>query len=143
MVPCRWRATDSVAAPKGLFVLTDHRVLFLQEGMVRSSQESMPIDLITGCAIKKGLLHSQIKTTGAQSTEVVYEVNKADAEAFVGELKGLLTDRAHGAIKTKAPSIAGGVAEELGKLAALRDQGVLTEEEFTAQKAKLLGPAQR
>jgi ABC-type multidrug transport system fused ATPase/permease subunit len=29
-------------------------------------------------------------------------------------------------------------AEELGKLAALRDQGVLTQAEFDAQKAKLL-----
>jgi hypothetical protein len=31
------------------------------------------------------------------------------------------------------------VADQLGKVAALRDQGVLTEEEFAAQKAKLLG----
>ena len=32
----------------------------------------------------------------------------------------------------------GGAADQLEKLAALRDQGVLTEEEFAAQKAKLL-----
>jgi hypothetical protein len=31
------------------------------------------------------------------------------------------------------------VADELTKLAVLRDQGILTEEEFSAQKAKLLG----
>lgn len=31
------------------------------------------------------------------------------------------------------------VADEIGKLAALRDQGVLTAEEFNAQKAALLG----
>jgi hypothetical protein len=31
-----------------------------------------------------------------------------------------------------------GDADELAKLAALRDQGVLTDEEFSAQKAKLL-----
>ena len=29
-------------------------------------------------------------------------------------------------------------AEELKKLAALKDRGILTEEEFTAQKAKIL-----
>jgi hypothetical protein len=29
---------------------------------------------------------------------------------------------------------------KLEELAALKDQGVLTEEEFTAQKARLLGP---
>jgi Short C-terminal domain/Phospholipase_D-nuclease N-terminal len=32
----------------------------------------------------------------------------------------------------------GGVAEEITKLSQLRDQGVLTPEEFEAQKAKLL-----
>jgi hypothetical protein len=31
------------------------------------------------------------------------------------------------------------VADEIGKLAALRDQGVLTAEEFNAQKVALLG----
>ncbi len=31
-----------------------------------------------------------------------------------------------------------GGADEISKLAALRDQGLLTDEEFTAQKAKLL-----
>ena len=30
------------------------------------------------------------------------------------------------------------VADELLKLASLRDQGILTEDEFSAQKAKLL-----
>jgi hypothetical protein len=40
-----------------------------------------------------------------------------------------------GYIKSAA---AGGPADELSKLAALRDQGILTPEEFAAQKAKLL-----
>jgi hypothetical protein len=38
-------------------------------------------------------------------------------------------------------SVAGGsasTADELGKLAALRDQGVISEQDFDAQKAKLL-----
>lgn len=38
---------------------------------------------------------------------------------------------------TAAPTA--GLAEELAKLAALRDQGVLTEAEFAAQKTRLLG----
>lgn len=38
---------------------------------------------------------------------------------------------------TSSPAIS--LADELAKLAGLRDQGVLTEEEFAAQKARLLG----
>lgn len=43
--------------------------------------------------------------------------------------------------KIGAPRLAdsvGSVADELSKLANLRDQGILTDEEFVAQKAKLL-----
>ncbi len=38
----------------------------------------------------------------------------------------------------KETASSGNVSDELTKLAALRDQGVLTSEEFEAQKAKLL-----
>jgi hypothetical protein len=38
-----------------------------------------------------------------------------------------------------APAPAADPIEQLTKLGALRDSGVLTEEEFEAQKAKLLG----
>ena len=41
--------------------------------------------------------------------------------------------------QTAAPGGGAGSADELAKLAALRDQGVITDQEFAAQKAKLLG----
>jgi Short C-terminal domain len=41
----------------------------------------------------------------------------------------------HQAVAAPAPDI----ADQLAKFAALRDQGILTAEEFAAQKAKLLG----
>ena len=42
---------------------------------------------------------------------------------------------------TTTPQVAAtvSVADELQKLVVLRDQGVLTEEEFSQQKAKVLG----
>jgi len=44
------------------------------------------------------------------------------------------------AVRTYVRSVAneGGVADELTKLAELRDKGVLTEAEFAAQKARIL-----
>jgi hypothetical protein len=38
-----------------------------------------------------------------------------------------------------APPAAADPIEQLKELAALKDQGILTEEEFAAQKAKILG----
>lgn len=39
----------------------------------------------------------------------------------------------------QAPSAAPDVTQELTKLAALKDQGIITEEEFAAKKKQLLG----
>ncbi len=41
-------------------------------------------------------------------------------------------------IRSVAGGEGGGPADEIAKLAGLRDQGVLTDEEFQAQKAKIL-----
>ena len=43
----------------------------------------------------------------------------------------------HSILSTSA-SNSGSIAEEIAKLAELRDKGILTDEEFSAQKAKLL-----
>ena len=51
-------------------------------------------------------------------------------------------ERTDAAVRAYVQSAAGtstSAAEEISKLAALKDQGLLTEEEFAAQKAKLLG----
>ncbi len=50
------------------------------------------------------------------------QAQKADFDAYVRETAGS----------------GGGVAGELEKLSQLKDQGVITDEEFAAQKAKLL-----
>ena len=47
-------------------------------------------------------------------------------------------DAADSYIREAARSGGGGSADELTKLAALRDSGVLTDDEFATQKAKLL-----
>jgi hypothetical protein len=131
--------SNSVLAPHaGLLVLTDQRVFFLRQGMMRGANESVPIDLITAVSVRKGLRPSDIKTTGAQSNEIVRQVDKTDAEAFASELRVLLARRASSATQPTPLSSGSDVAGQPERLAALRDQGVLTETEFAAQKAKLL-----
>jgi len=65
----------------------------------------------------------------------------ADTEARLQDLE--YQQAAEAQAPAPAPPPAGGMTDEaieqLKKLAELKDQGVLTEEEFEAQKAKLLG----
>jgi hypothetical protein len=54
------------------------------------------------------------------------------------QVQNMAADRTR-ALSPKPVPAASSVADELAKLAKLRDGGVLTDEEFAAQKAKLLG----
>jgi len=56
---------------------------------------------------------------------------KGVAETFLSNLRLRLDRLPEGA--------AGGIADEIQKLGAMKEQGLLTEEEFSAAKAKLLG----
>ena len=42
-------------------------------------------------------------------------------------------------VEESAPSTGGSVADQLQQFASLRDQGILTEEEFAAKKKQILG----
>ena len=59
---------------------------------------------------------------------------KGVAETFLSNVR-LHLDRS----SQQATSSPGGIADEIQKLGAMKDQGLLTDEEFAAAKAKLLG----
>jgi hypothetical protein len=63
---------------------------------------------------------------------------KSDKDAF-NAMAGKIRERASAARVVHAAPAALSVADELVKFAALRDQGILTEDEFAAKKAQLLG----
>lgn len=64
-----------------------------------------------------------------------------DASPDFHRLRDLVEQRTGGARAGSVSSQSGNIAEELTRLADLRDRGVLSEEEFAQQKALLLGSA--
>lgn len=66
--------------------------------------------------------------------ENAIQFDKKDGQAFQ-----VLRDFVQAKVAQRdAPAALGSVADELSKLAHLRDQGILTDDEFAVQKAKLL-----
>ena len=75
-----------------------------------------------------------VTTTG----EHVFEIDRTDPSAVRNQLRQLI-DAMPKTTPASAPAPAAiSVADELSKLAALRDQGLLSPEEFEAQKQRLL-----
>jgi hypothetical protein len=84
-----------------------------------SGQEAKTDSLLWGI-YKQGLEHAR-QITDLVSV-IIDDVDRSDR---------------HSILSTSA-SNSGSIAEEIAKLAELRDKGILTDEEFSAQKAKLL-----
>jgi hypothetical protein len=97
---------------------------------------------VSEVSLSRGLVWSDIsvESTGGKSI-ALQGVPKTDAERVkrlldeaVAASKGVATGPA---TTTAAP--VPDLADQLRKLADLRDHGILTDEEFAGQKAKLLG----
>jgi hypothetical protein len=138
-------ATGNRGSKSGLLVLTDRRLMFLWKGLVRENHESIPLDLITSVALKRGLATSTIKTQGAQAKEEIQKVNKKDAEALVMELRDLLNRRSGRGAGDRLISIASDaepdredVLAQVKQLKGLLEIGAISDEEYEAKKSDLL-----
>ena len=95
-----------------------------------------------------GLLRGVARTAvvAGTATAVSGRVQRRQAEKYAGRDAQIAADRTQAYqqdMSEQAPPPPAPVAEDpiekLKEYAQLRDQGILTEEEFAAQKAKLLG----
>ena len=116
----------------------------------------IPIKMIQGITTERhGIGYTAVKVMTASDT-VAFRVTKGDAKRIKATIQHLMLQGPTAApaptTAAPAPPVAapapappqpvaqpGSVADELKKLAELRDAGILSAEEFDAQKARLLG----
>lgn len=87
-----------------------------------------------------GLLRGVARTAviAGTATAVSNRVSRRQAERWQGQEMQQAPEQ-QAPSQAPAPPAGQSTIEQLKELAALKDQGVLTEEEFAAQKAKILG----
>jgi hypothetical protein len=95
--------------------------------------------LLTSIEYKKGFSYGEITLLAAGDRTRFHMIPKD----LVENLAKIIRERMAASTQTSQPSTqaasGSSVADELLKLASLRDSGILTQEEFDAQKAKLIG----
>jgi uncharacterized membrane protein YdbT with pleckstrin-like domain len=122
----RWRFTE--------YVLTDHR-LMVRTGVVARRAKEIPLETINDITLSQSLLGRVIgagdlilESAGEHGQETLWSVpHPAELQR---EIYAASAAR-------KAPA-GHSVADELAKLAALRERGVLSDDEFQARKQRLL-----
>jgi hypothetical protein len=98
----------------------------------------------TATAVSGGMQRRQQDKANQQYEAQQYEAQQQQAQIDAAAAQAVAAQQAAAAppaAAPAAPAAAGGtdIVAELQKLGALRDQGILTDDEFAAAKAKLLG----
>lgn len=130
-------ASGTYGGGTGLMVLTNRRLLFLLDGWRGGTSEDFPVDKVSSVQWTTSMLTGTITVFASGNKVEFVNVNKVDGKALADALRARTSgvDQDAGASAPTGQSI----AQQLRELAELRDQGVLTDDEFAAQKAKLFG----
>ena len=125
----------------GILVATDRRLLFVDKGSFGSLQvEDFPYPTIQSVRSTAGAMFGSITIKSAGSSALIDDIVKR----FSHEMANFVRKKAMDFNGTAASVVATGtvnqvsLADELIKLSQLRESGILTDEEFQIQKARLL-----
>jgi len=125
------------------FVVTNERVIHRQ-GLISKTSMEIPLDRIQNVRFHQGIFERMIgagdvilESAGEQGTNTFSDIRHPEqTQKVIYEHAETFTMRMQGGVRQEAtPSM----TQELQRLADLRDRGAITEDEFQAQKAKLLG----
>lgn len=122
---------------QGILVLTDRRLIFLEEGVFRSRIEDFPLDKISSVQSSKGMMFSKIIIFASGNKATIDQVAPKDTAVHLAETlrADLSTPNTSGPDTGPAQP---DVMDQLKKLGELKEAGVLTPEEFESKKAELL-----
>ncbi len=121
----------------GLIVLTDRRLLFVQDGVMSKKSEDFPIDKVSSVQWSSGLMLGAIIIFASGNKTEIKNVNKDDGKEIVDVVRARLSTSA------AEPSAAAGASQpdiigQIRQLGELKEAGVLSVEEFETKKAELL-----
>lgn len=121
----------------GILAATDRRLLFYSKRMAGYDMESFPYDKITSFEQSRSMMGSKVTFFASGNRVQVKWIQSGQ----VGELQRIVRSR-----MGKSPDEPAAVSpqersatEKIRELAKLRDEGLLSEDEFAQAKAKLLG----
>lgn len=124
----------------GVLVATNKRLIFIDKGMLFGLKvEDFPYDKITSIQYGTGLVLGELKIFASGNSATIKNVEKGRVRDFSEYVRAQTTGaNEHTTPAANTQSSSSDVADQIKKLADLKEQGILTEDEFAGQKAKLL-----
>ncbi len=124
----------------GVLVATRRRLLFVDKGLIYGLRvEDFPYDKMSSIEYSTGIIFGEITIHASGNKALIKNVEKVRAKAFASHVRRLVEESKIAEKSAARPASGNTLAGELAHLDSLRSQGVLTDEEFSAAKRKLLG----
>lgn len=136
----------------GLLALTDQRLIFLLHGWIHQQLEDFPISRISSVQWSAGLALGTLTVYASGNRAEITQIQKPDGKAMADRLRSRISGQTLSASTPTAPAAppaaspaaspaesGTGMLEQLQQLAALKETGALTDDEFAAAKKKVLG----
>lgn len=128
----------------GLLVATNKRIIFVDKGLIGTKVSDIAYDKMSSLEYGSGVLFGHVKFFASGNRVMIDRIEKARVQPFAEGLRARISGAA--AHASAQPPAAGGQStapvsaiEQVKQLAELRDQGILTDEEFQTKKKALLG----
>lgn len=135
----------------GVLVATDRRLIFIDKGMMFGlTVEDFPYDKITSIQYETGLIMGKLTIFASGNKAEIKQVEKAPLRQFAEEVRARISGGSvSGATAPVPPShvngsangdaaTSGDVVARLAKAKAMLEQGLISQDEFDAVKAKIL-----
>ncbi|MCM3783659.1 PH domain-containing protein [Neobacillus mesonae] len=117
----------------GIIVATNSRILFYGKRTFGFDLESFPYSNISSFEYGKDLMGKKISFFASGNKVKMKWINKGDVENFINLVQEKLAKKDSKPVATEVS-----VSDKLKQLATLRDEGIITEEEFAEKKKQLL-----
>jgi Bacterial PH domain/Short C-terminal domain len=126
----------------GLLVATNKRLIFVDKGFSSLRVEDFPYDKITSIHYKTGRFFGDITIFVSGNKATMKNIPKGEVGSFTEYVRARTTAIHVSANPITSPPTqqppALDIPEQIGKLAKLKEHGLLTEDEFQSKKQELL-----
>jgi hypothetical protein len=123
---------------RGTLFITDRRVGLFTKKLGGHDMLDFSYGLLTSIEYKKGFSYGEITLLAAGDQTRFHMIPKDLVENLAKIIRERMVASTQPSQAATQSGSGASVADELLKLASLRDSGILTQDEFDAQKAKLI-----
>lgn len=113
----------------GLLVATNKRVIFISKSLFSLKVEDFAYDKITSTQYSTGMIFGDIIIYAAGNKAKIKDIDKHDAKDMAEFIRAFISNNSESEFD---------LTKEIEKLAKLKEQGAINDDEFTQLKAKLI-----